>query len=121
MQLRSRGLLVPLQRLFSRTYATASSGNPSRERRKFLSLDHFVQRQRVISLWREILRTIHRIPDSSTRNEMYEYARGEFERNKGVNELSHIRYLVSTGKTEFDTMKRYVDEQARYIEVGSLA
>jgi hypothetical protein len=25
----------------------------------------------------------------------------------------HIRYLLSTGKTEYDTMKRYIDEQAR--------
>ncbi|KAL2416425.1 hypothetical protein ABEF95_002540 [Exophiala dermatitidis] len=78
-----------------------------------LSLDHFIQRQRVLSLWRSILRAAYRIPKSSpTRDETIAYARAEFERNKHVSELSQIRYLISTGKAEFDGMQRYIDELA---------
>ncbi|KAL2402937.1 hypothetical protein ABEF93_006145 [Exophiala dermatitidis] len=78
-----------------------------------LSLDHFIQRQRVLSLWRSILRAAYRIPKSSpTRDETIAYARGEFERNRHVEDLSQIRYLISTGKAEFDGMQRYIDELA---------
>ena len=44
---------------------------------------------------------------------MRDFAREEFERNRNVTELGQIRYLISTGKTQFDSMRRYVDEQAR--------
>ena len=43
---------------------------------------------------------------------MRAYARGEFERNRLVSDLTQIRYLASTGKTELDSMQRYVYEQA---------
>lgn len=77
-----------------------------------ISLDHFLQRQRVISLYREIARAIYRIPPSPMRVEMLAHARGEFERNRHVSDLGQIRYLISTGKTEFGVMRRYVEEQA---------
>lgn len=52
------------------------------------------------------------LPPSSTRDEMRTFARGEFERNKFVHDLGHIRYLISTGKTQFDSMKRYIEQNA---------
>ncbi|EER45174.1 predicted protein [Histoplasma capsulatum H143] len=70
----------------------------------------FVQQKRALGLWREIVRATNRIPQSSARDEMRSFARHEFERNKGVTDLAHIRYLISTGKTEFDAMRRYIDE-----------
>ena len=42
---------------------------------------------------------------------MREFARAEFERNREVNDIGHIRYLISTGRTQFDGMKRYIYEQ----------
>lgn len=86
--------------------------SPSRFRTSPLGLEHFLQRQRVLSLWREIVRVINKIPPSSTRNEMRHYARQSFERNRNVTDLTQIRYLVSTGKTEFEGMQRYIDELA---------
>lgn len=76
-----------------------------------ISLEHFLQRSRVLSLYRTIIRSIFRIPKPK-RSEPLAYARGEFERNKHVQDLTQIRYLVSTGKTEFETMGRYIDEMA---------
>lgn len=84
----------------------------SRFRQPPLSLDHFLQRQRVLSLWREIMRAIHKVPPSSTRDEMRQYARQGFELNRDVTDLTQIRYLISTGKTEFESMQRYIDELA---------
>ena len=76
-----------------------------------LSLEHFIQRQRVLALYRSILRSLFRIPREK-RSEPLAYARGEFERNTHVQDVTQIRYLVSTGKAEFDGMRRYIDELA---------
>jgi len=92
--------------------AVAVKGQTPMLRKPALGLDHFLQRQRVLSFWREIVRAVYKIPKSSTRSEMLHHARGEFERNKNVTDLTQIRYLLSTGKTEFDSMRRYIDEQA---------
>ncbi|KAL5359172.1 complex 1 protein-domain-containing protein [Aspergillus floccosus] len=91
--------------------ATVSRGQPSKLRKPAISLDHFIQRQRVLALWREIVRALNKIPDSPTRSELRNYARDEFERHRDVTDVQHIRYLLSTGKAEFDMMRRYIDEQ----------
>ncbi|OKL64604.1 hypothetical protein UA08_00115 [Talaromyces atroroseus] len=106
------------QPVASSSSATSSASNQaagprnSRLKKPALTLDQFIQRQRVLSFWREIIRAVHKIPPSSTRTEMRDYARTEFDRNKGVQDAAHIRYLLSAGKTEFDTMRRYIDELA---------
>ncbi|PWY86089.1 hypothetical protein BO70DRAFT_395213 [Aspergillus heteromorphus CBS 117.55] len=91
--------------------ASISRGQSSKLKKPAIGLDHFIQRQRVIALWREISRALNKIPNSSTRDELHNYARKEFERNRNVTDLQHIRYLISTGKAEFETMRRYIDEQ----------
>ncbi|KKK19500.1 hypothetical protein P175DRAFT_0501397 [Aspergillus ochraceoroseus IBT 24754] len=95
-----------------RLLAAVSPTRPSKLRKPTISLDHFIQRQRVISFWREIVRSLYKIPKSPTRDELRDYARHEFERHRNVTDLQHIRYLLSTGKSEFEMMKRYIDEQA---------
>ena len=75
------------------------------------SLDHFMQRQKALSLWREILRAAHQIADPQQRAEIRDFARSEFERRKHVDDLTHIRYLLSTGREQFESMRRYVDMQ----------
>ncbi|KAL1965903.1 hypothetical protein VTN77DRAFT_5036 [Rasamsonia byssochlamydoides] len=96
----------------STSESTSSKSSSSRLKKKpVLSLEQFIQRQRVLHLWRDIVRAVNKIPPSSTRDELRAYARQEFERNRHVSDITHIRYLISSGKTEFDTMKRYIDEQ----------
>lgn len=102
----------------SNSTASATATAPSTISRRVLrskttppSLEHFIQRQRVLSLWRTILRSVYKIP-ADRRHETVNYARHEFERNKAVSDLGQIRYLISTGKTEFDGMRRYIDELA---------
>ncbi|KAI1492717.1 hypothetical protein F5X96DRAFT_345564 [Biscogniauxia mediterranea] len=86
-----------------RSYATAKSRLGAT-----LSLEHFVQRSRALSLYRAILRGTRRIGDAATRAEARGFARAEFERHRRVTDLAHIRYLLSTGKTEWETMERYI-------------
>ncbi|CZT20380.1 uncharacterized protein RCC_06240 [Ramularia collo-cygni] len=96
-----------------RRYATISSGKNLRGRGKpLLSLEQFLQRQKVMNLWREIIRATNKIPIEDTRKEMRDFAREEFERFRHVDDLGHVRYLVSTGKTQLDSMRRYVEQNA---------
>jgi len=37
------------------------------------------------------------------------FARDEFERNKGIRDVTQIRYLISTGKTQWESMDRYIN------------
>ena len=78
-----------------------------------LSLDHFLQRQRVLGFWREVVRATNKISNQSVRSEMRNFAREEFERNRHVADLTQVRYLVSTGREQMKNMQRYVDEMIR--------
>lgn len=72
-----------------------------------LNLSNFLLRQRTIALWRDVVRTTNKLPKgSSSRREMKEFAREEFERNKHVQDPVQIRYLVSTGKTQLEQIGR---------------
>ncbi|KAG6008764.1 hypothetical protein E4U21_003962 [Claviceps maximensis] len=73
-----------------------------------LSLDHFLQRSRVLAFYRTILRGTRTIRDAQTRTETRRFARDEFERRRHVTDINHIRYLLSTGKTEWESMERYI-------------
>ncbi|KAI1077594.1 hypothetical protein F5B20DRAFT_583005 [Whalleya microplaca] len=89
-----------------RSYATS----PSRNRLgATLSLDHFLLRSRALSLYRTIVRGTRRIGDPTTRAETRSFARAEFERHRHVTDIEHIRYLLSTGKTEWEGMERYIE------------
>ncbi|KAH8906366.1 complex 1 LYR protein [Coniochaeta sp. PMI_546] len=98
---------LPFVRHLVRSYSTRQT---SRNRLGVtLSLDHFLQRSRVLSLYRTIIRATRRIQDPTTRAETRKFARDEFERHRQVTDLDHIRYLLSTGKTEWESMERYID------------
>ena len=101
----------PGLRLLANTSAPSTISRRARTKAAPPSLEHFIQRQRVLSLWRTILRGVYKIP-ADRRGETVSYARHEFERNKDVRDINQIRYLISTGKTEFDAMRRYIDELA---------
>ncbi|KAK4186285.1 hypothetical protein QBC35DRAFT_501621 [Podospora australis] len=110
-----RHLLAQARPLLARTHATCSSSSGSQPQRPSsklgatLSLEHFVQRSRVLSFYRAILRSTRRISDPTTKADTLRHVRQEFERNKNVTDLGHIRYLLSTGKTEWESMERYID------------
>ena len=73
-----------------------------------LSLEAFLLRQRVLHLYRGIIRSCHRLPDETTRREMRVFAREEFERQKEVKDQAHIKYLLSVGKADFDKFEKQI-------------
>ena len=68
---------------------------------KPFTLDHFLLRQQTLALYRSVVRSCHRLPDSKARDEMRKYARDEFERQREVMDVRKIRYLLSTGRAEW--------------------
>lgn len=83
-------------------------GRPSRLG-ETVSLEHFLQRARVLALYRTVLRGTSRLSDQKTRDETRLFARQEFERHRHVQDLQHIRYLLSTGKTQWEGLERFID------------
>ncbi|ELR07470.1 hypothetical protein GMDG_08439 [Pseudogymnoascus destructans 20631-21] len=93
----------------SRFFASEAARRPKSRFGPTLSLEHFLQRGKVLSLWRRVLRDTRRIADLETRAETRKMARDEFERNKNVKDISQIKYLISTGKSQWGATERYVD------------
>ncbi|CAG8949719.1 hypothetical protein HYFRA_00004037 [Hymenoscyphus fraxineus] len=71
----SRGL--PLQLIPARPYVSKPGApkRPSRFGDKHISLDHFLLRGRVVSLYRDIIRGCRRITNPSSKKEMIDMAR----------------------------------------------
>ncbi|KAI1173588.1 complex 1 LYR protein [Nemania sp. FL0916] len=101
--------IQPRPAIALRTYATGTGTPPKSRLRPTLSLEHFLQRAQVLALYRTILRDTRHIGDAAARSETRAFARAEFERHRGVTDLNHIRYLLSTGRTEWQSMGRYID------------
>ncbi|KAF8856012.1 hypothetical protein BDZ45DRAFT_594830 [Acephala macrosclerotiorum] len=97
-----------LFRQICRTYASQAKARP-RRLNQTISLDHFLQRGRALALWRTIVRGCRKVSDPNTKEETLRFAREELRRNKGVTNITQIRYLISTGKTQWETMERYID------------
>ncbi|KAK0113341.1 hypothetical protein ONS96_014207 [Cadophora gregata f. sp. sojae] len=103
-----RHLQLQFLRPICRTYASQARKRPSRLE-STISLDHFLQRSKALSLWRDIVRGCKKISDPSTKAETLRFAKEEFVRNRRVKDITQIRYLISTGKTQWETMERYID------------
>ncbi|CAL8394389.1 LYR motif-containing protein 2 [Gadus morhua] len=59
-----------------------------------LTLKQFLQRQRVLGLYRSLLRTIREVPDPADRSYLRSWARDEFQRNKTATNPDAIRMMV---------------------------
>lgn len=92
--------------------SSAHRSTPTKRKLPALSLEHFLLRSRVVGLYRTIVRAIYQIPDSEDRKGPMKHVKDEFSRNKHVTDTAQIRYLASTGKAEWDGMRRYVEELA---------
>ncbi|XP_073514036.1 LYR motif-containing protein 2 [Phyllobates terribilis] len=69
------------------------------------TLRQFLVRQRVLGLYRRILRTVRRIPDPADRNYVREWARREFRGNKTTNDGITIRMMISQGERQLQELE----------------
>lgn len=63
-----------------------------------LSLKQFFLRRQVLSLYREILRTLRDVPSEDHRKELADWARSEFKKNKNEKDEIVIKMMLSQGR-----------------------
>lgn len=71
------------------------------------SLRGFLLRAQALSLYRSIQRTLRHLPKSDpTRLEVSSFARMEFERNRDIQALGRVSFLLGQGHKELRELKR---------------
>ncbi|CAL1261373.1 unnamed protein product [Larinioides sclopetarius] len=70
----------------------------SAKSREFLSFSKFLLRSKSLNLYRDILRTIKKIPNKEHRIELKQWVREDFEHNKHLRDEDNIRYQLTRGK-----------------------
>ncbi|KAG4075683.1 hypothetical protein HA402_003508 [Bradysia odoriphaga] len=70
-----------------------------------LSLRQFMLRQEVLKLYREIFRTIRKVPDESSRTELKEWTRSDFRNNIHHTEEITIKMLLNHGKRSLSELR----------------
>uniref|UniRef100_A0A7G3AIT2 LYR motif-containing protein 2 n=1 Tax=Lutzomyia longipalpis TaxID=7200 RepID=A0A7G3AIT2_LUTLO len=63
-----------------------------------LTLKQFMLRQEVLRLYREIFRTIRRVPDLGSRTELQEWARRDFRGNSHHTDETTIKMMLQYGR-----------------------
>ncbi|XP_018599402.1 LYR motif-containing protein 2 [Scleropages formosus] len=71
-----------------------------------LSLKQFLQRQRVLAVYRRILRTIRQVPDEADRRYLREWARDEFRRNKEASNPDAIRMMITQANMHLEELQK---------------
>ncbi|KAM9783071.1 LYR motif-containing protein 2 [Neosynchiropus ocellatus] len=71
-----------------------------------LTLKQFLQRQRVLGIYRNMLRTIQQVPDEADRKYLRDWARDEFKRNRGATDQDAIRMMITQAKNHLEDLQK---------------
>ncbi|NXC43352.1 LYRM2 protein, partial [Penelope pileata] len=71
-----------------------------------LTLRQFLRRQQVLQLYRKVLRALRDVPTEADRQQLKEWAREEFRRNKDATEEDAIRMMITQGKMQLRELQR---------------
>lgn len=66
-------------------------------------------RQEVLKLYRELFRTIKRVPEESSRNDLKEWTRTDFRNNMHHTEELTIKMLLQHGQRSLNELKTNLD------------
>ncbi|MBN3306040.1 LYRM2 protein, partial [Amia calva] len=66
----------------------------------------FLQRQKVLGLYRSMLRTIARVPNDADRQYLRRWAREEFKRNKDATDQDVIRMMVTQANMHLQDLQK---------------
>ncbi|GJJ79020.1 hypothetical protein EMPS_11379 [Entomortierella parvispora] len=69
------------------------------------NLEYFLTRARVISLYREIQRSLKSVKDPRDRKELHDWARADFEHYRHEKNPDKIKSLISQGKHQFHALQ----------------
>jgi hypothetical protein len=70
-----------------------------------LSYPAFMQRQRVLGLYRSMLKSVQRIDRSDIRVDISQQIKSEFTNNKNVKDAVSLRSLMSEGSRQLEVLK----------------
>ncbi|XP_022047516.1 LYR motif-containing protein 2 [Acanthochromis polyacanthus] len=71
-----------------------------------LTLKQFLQRQKVLGIYRNMLKTIRQVPDEADRKYLRDWARGEFKRNKNATEQDAIRMMITQANNHLEELQK---------------
>ncbi|KAG9463671.1 LYR motif-containing protein 2 [Eleutherodactylus coqui] len=71
-----------------------------------LTLRQFLVRQRVLGLYRRILRAVRQIPEPADRTYMRDWAREEFRRNKATSDEIAVQMMITQGERQVQELER---------------
>ncbi|KAG2205686.1 uncharacterized protein EV154DRAFT_598555 [Mucor mucedo] len=74
---------------------------------KGLSLNHFLVKRQVISLYRQICRCTKGMSKSDAK-ELMQFARADFERHRKETDIDTIKSLISAGKYQMHSLQSSV-------------
>ncbi|KAH8418646.1 hypothetical protein KR222_008445, partial [Zaprionus bogoriensis] len=70
-----------------------------------LRLAQFMLRQEVLKLYREIWRTTRLVPDKHSQRELRDWARHDFQLNRGQSDEVAIKMLLQSGRRSLTELK----------------
>ncbi|XP_072296446.1 LYR motif-containing protein 2 [Eucyclogobius newberryi] len=71
-----------------------------------LSLKQFLQRQRVLGIYRNMLRTVRQVPDPGDQKYLRDWARDEFKRNKDATDPDAVRMMITQANNHLEDLRR---------------
>lgn len=74
-----------------------------RSSRKILSLEEFLFRQRLLGVYRQLMRLIYK---SHEKHDLIKFARDEFKINREEKDLNHRKYLLALGINRINDMMK---------------
>lgn len=69
------------------------------------SIVQFMLRQEVLKLYRELFRTIKRVPDTSSQKDLREWVRSDFQTNRNHTDELTIKMLLQHGQRSLNELK----------------
>lgn len=66
-------------------------------------------RQEVLKLYRELFRTIKRVPQTSSQNDLKEWVRSDFRANMNQTDELSIKILLQHGQRSLNELKTNLD------------
>ncbi|KAJ1943215.1 hypothetical protein FBU59_002978 [Linderina macrospora] len=70
-----------------------------------LSFQQFIQRGKVIAMYRKYMRLTKRIPDKSDRREMRQWIRGDFDRYRLESDAQRVEVLLAQATRQYKEME----------------
>ncbi|XP_056150314.1 LYR motif-containing protein 2 [Lampris incognitus] len=70
------------------------------------TLKQFLQRQRVLAIYRNMLKTIRQVPGEADRKYLTDWAREEFKRNKKATDQDAIRMMITQANNHLEELQK---------------